>query len=136
MVRYLLDSNIVFAMFMDRNDVTGIRRKISDRIDECAISEITLAETYTGCYMKGSGDTSPEAEFLKMNFNVIQVSSADGRVLKAFGREKAALARQGAKIPDLDVLIACTALENGLICVTHDREHFSRIRGLETEDWL
>jgi tRNA(fMet)-specific endonuclease VapC len=35
-----------------------------------------------------------------------------------------------------DVMIAATALSNGLIVVTANTKHFSRIPGLQSENWL
>ena len=46
------------------------------------------------------------------------------------------LYRQGTPIDDVDVLIAGTALTHGLVVITHNVRHFSRIRGLEIEDWM
>jgi tRNA(fMet)-specific endonuclease VapC len=46
------------------------------------------------------------------------------------------LYQQGTPIGDADVLIAGTALTYGLAVITHNVRHFSRIRGLEIEDWL
>ncbi|MGB9885628.1 MAG: PIN domain-containing protein [Moorellales bacterium] len=43
----------------------------------------------------------------------------------------AALWRQGLLLDDADILIAATAMTNGLVLVTNDRRHFERIAGLE-----
>jgi tRNA(fMet)-specific endonuclease VapC len=46
-------------------------------------------------------------------------------------REEAA----GERIDVNDVLIASIALANGLILVTHNVRHLSRVPGLSIEDW-
>ena len=43
---------------------------------------------------------------------------------------RAFLRRQGQLIPDLDLLIAATALAHDLTLVTRNRRHFSRILSL------
>jgi tRNA(fMet)-specific endonuclease VapC len=45
------------------------------------------------------------------------------------------LREKGQPIDDIDLLIAGTAMANGLVVVTHNRKHFDRIMGLEIEDW-
>jgi tRNA(fMet)-specific endonuclease VapC len=48
----------------------------------------------------------------------------------------AALYASGRPIGIEDTMIASTALTNGLIVVTANTEHFSRIPGLQSENWL
>ena len=45
------------------------------------------------------------------------------------------LRKKGQPIDDIDLLIAGTAMANGLVVVTQNRKHFDRIMGLEVEDW-
>jgi tRNA(fMet)-specific endonuclease VapC len=43
--------------------------------------------------------------------------------------------KTGQPMDDIDLLIAGTAIANGLILVTHNRKHFERIVQLEVENW-
>lgn len=45
------------------------------------------------------------------------------------------LRKSGQPIDDIDLLIAGTAIANGLTLVTHNRKHFERITQLEVENW-
>jgi tRNA(fMet)-specific endonuclease VapC len=54
----------------------------------------------------------------------------DGGTAEVFGGVRADLRRQGKLIPDLDLLIAATALRHNLTVVNRD-EHFRRIPGLK-----
>ena len=45
------------------------------------------------------------------------------------------LYKKGQLIGDADILIAATALENGLAVVTNNEAHFNRIVGLQVENW-
>jgi predicted nucleic acid-binding protein len=38
-------------------------------------------------------------------------------------------------VSDMDMLIAAIALSTGAILVTHNKKHFSKIKGLRVEDW-
>ena len=39
-------------------------------------------------------------------------------------------------IEDYDLLIGCTAVANGMIMVTDNTKHFSRIDGIQLENWV
>ena len=39
-------------------------------------------------------------------------------------------------ISDLDLFIACTAIENDLIMVTENQSEFERIFGIKLENWV
>ena len=43
---------------------------------------------------------------------------------------------RGQLIPDADILIAATALENGLVMATNNVDDFGRIAGLRIDNWL
>jgi tRNA(fMet)-specific endonuclease VapC len=43
--------------------------------------------------------------------------------------------RDGTPVDDIDLLIAGVALANNLVLITHNQRHFSRIEGLELQDW-
>ncbi len=46
------------------------------------------------------------------------------------------LYRHGQLIGDADILIAATALEHGMVLVTNNTSHLSRVAGLILENWL
>ncbi|MEQ9549518.1 MAG: type II toxin-antitoxin system VapC family toxin [Coleofasciculus sp. G3-WIS-01] len=47
----------------------------------------------------------------------------------------ASLRKDGTPVDDIDLLIAGTAVANNLVLITHNQRHFSRIEGLEWQDW-
>jgi predicted nucleic acid-binding protein len=51
-------------------------------------------------------------------------------IMETFGRFRSELRRAGQLIPDLDLLIAATAVHHDLILLTRNRRHFARIPGL------
>jgi tRNA(fMet)-specific endonuclease VapC len=46
------------------------------------------------------------------------------------------LHRRGALIGDADILIAATALVEGLVLLTNNERHFGRVAGLQIANWL
>ena len=55
--------------------------------------------------------------------------------LKTFGQIKADLRKQGQPLADFDLLIASTALAAGRTLVTNNLRHYTRISGLQLENW-
>ena len=59
----------------------------------------------------------------------------DRRVAERYASLKVLTDGSGSPRPVFDLLIAATALENGLVLVTLDSNHFEAIPGLAVEDW-
>ncbi len=52
-----------------------------------------------------------------------------------YGLIRADLERMGTPVGPNDLLIAATARANDLVLVTHNTDEFSRVVGLQIEDW-
>jgi len=97
-----------------------------------AVSVVTVAEVFEGAY----GEPDPEPELAKYRaflagFTVLDVTPP---VVEVFARIRALLRKQGNLIPDLDLLIAATALASDLTLVTRNRRHFERIPDLKLHE--
>jgi tRNA(fMet)-specific endonuclease VapC len=98
------------------------------------ISVATLAELYTWTLRAKAGPRRAQGlAYLLSDVSVIDATSA---VARKFGEIEAALLDQGRPISEFDLLIAATALVNGLSMVTHNLSDFSQIPGLTVIDWL
>lgn len=53
-----------------------------------------------------------------------------------FGRIRAELANAGSPIGPYDLQIAAQGISKGLTVVTHNTGEFSRVSGIELEDWV
>ena len=63
--------------------------------------------------------------------NVLPVSSA----IALYAKERFRLNSLGQNIQDFDLLIGCTSVAEGLVMVTNNVKHFSRIEGIQIENW-
>jgi tRNA(fMet)-specific endonuclease VapC len=125
-VRYLVDSDWLI------NAATGLpgAQRILDGLSDkgLAVSIIAVAEVYEGAF----GTPSPQAtlaglrDFLS-DFAILPLTDP---IVEHFARMRAALRKQGRLIPDMDLLIAATAIEENLTLVTRNARHFERIVGL------
>src|SRR5437667_12458503 len=57
-------------------------------------------------------------------------------VARKFGEVQAGLIDAGTPAPEMDLLIAATALVHGLTLVTHNLADYANILGLTVVDWL
>lgn len=57
-------------------------------------------------------------------------------VARKFGEVQAGLMDAGTPAPEMDLLIAATALVHGLTLVTHNLADYANILGLTVVDWL
>ena len=101
-------------------------------IENCYLSEITVAELYYGAENSDNPQkTMLQTEEFVSLFHVIPF----GKSLHTFGREMAYLKSVGRKIESFDMAIGATALQHKMIMVTDNIDHLGRIRGIEIEDW-
>lgn len=56
--------------------------------------------------------------------------------IKLFGEEKARLNKIDKSIPDFDLLIGVSSVEKGIILVTGNEKHVSRVKGIKIENWI
>lgn len=66
----------------------------------------------------------------------IKIISFDALAAQSYGAIKADLQNRGMSIGPMDTLIAAHAKALGLILVTNNVREFSRVDGLEVEDWV
>jgi len=130
-MKNLPDTNICNHFLKGKFDLLDKITEIG--IENCAISEITLAELIFG---------AENSACSKKNHDLIEKLTEQVSIIPIFnsifldGKEKARLRKQGKMISDFDLLIGCTAIENGLIMVTENLKEFNRIKGIKTENWI
>ena len=131
MKKYLLDTNICIFYFKGKYNVQKQLQQTG--YENCAISEITLAELVYGA--ECSADIEKNMNFINNFIRHVQVLP----VLNAIGiyaKEKAVLRKNGNMIDDLDIFIGATAIANNMILVTENEKHLSRLSGIQIENWI
>jgi len=129
-MQYLLDTNICIYFLKGK---FNLNKKISGAgLQNCAISEITYAELIYGA--EKSEKTEANLVLIEKFTNQMTILPIfDG--IKIFAKEKAKLRKKGKIISDFDLLIGATAIANKMIMVTRNVSEFSRITGIEIENW-
>lgn len=130
-MKYLLDTNICIHFF--RGKFNLIEKFQEVKLENCAISEITLAELVFGA----ENSSNP-----KKNYKLIDQFTEQIKILPIFNsintyaKEKVKLRRNGTIISDFDLLIGSTAISNELIMVTENVKEFERISNIVIENWI
>jgi len=130
-MKYLLDTNICIHLFRGKFNLIEKFQEIN--LDDCAISEITLAELIFGA----ENSTNP-----KKNHKIIDNFSEQVKILPIFNsiptyaKEKVRLRKKGIMISDFDLLIGSSAIANELIMITENVKEFERISNIKIENWV
>ena len=77
-----------------------------------------------------------DEELTEEQWRVLGIVMIDHPVLDKAAELYARLRASGQLIEDADLLIAAIALVHDMTLVTNNTAHFSRISGLQVEDWL
>jgi tRNA(fMet)-specific endonuclease VapC len=129
--QYLLDTNI--ASYIIKGNHPVVRRRLAAiPLYQVAISAVTEGELRYGVERLPAA-TSLKAIVEEFLIRVV-VQPWDSAAAQEYGRIRAALERAGDLLGNLDMMIAAQALAMESTLVTHDKA-FSRIEGLEIEDW-
>lgn len=126
--RYLLDTNIVIALFANDTAVTNNLRNAQ----EVFVPSTVIGELYYGAQRSA-----------RVKQNVAQIDSfraantilcCDGITASVYGTVKNELRKKGRPIPENDIWIAAIGLQHDLTLVTRDT-HFKEVDGVQIEAW-
>jgi tRNA(fMet)-specific endonuclease VapC len=132
-VIYLLDTNIcIYALKNRPPEVLQKLREVGRAA--VAVSVITVMELRQGA--EKSEQAAANHSKLDFFLHPMKVLPFDLEAALQGARIRAHLERQGAKIGDLDSLIAAQALAGDLILVSNNLREFNRVPGLRTENWV
>jgi tRNA(fMet)-specific endonuclease VapC len=128
--KYLIDTNTCIYFIKGKFNLLDKFEKAGT--ENCFISEITLAELKFGV----ANSEQPEKNQKTLdNFLTGVTIIPIFHTLDLYAKEKARLRKSGKPIDDFDLLIGTTAVTHNLIMVTNNTDHFTRIKGIQLEDW-
>ena len=132
MAKYLLDTNI--CVFFLRGKQSIVEQIIGKGIDNCFISEITVAELFYGveCDDYNFKENRKKVNELIDILTVIPITN----VLLEYAQQKAFLRKRGNLIDDMDLFIGSTAIANNMILVTDNEKHLNRLSNIKIENWI
>jgi len=132
---YLLDTNVCIGLI--KGTAPPIRMRFEKAVaanNKVLVSAVVAFELWYGVGKSARGESNARLveTFLAGPVSLLPFEFEDARVA---GRVRASLEAVGKPIGAYDVLIAGQALRHQLTLVTANVREFSRIKGLEWEDW-
>lgn len=108
--------------------------RLLDRLGDqgLGVSIVSYGEVFEGAV--GSPDAQDRLRRFRTFLDGLTTIPLSDPVMEVFAQTRSDLRRRGQLIPDLDLLIASTALLHDLTLVTRNRRHFERIPGLRLHD--
>ena len=131
MPQYMLDTDTVSFALRGHGRVAA--RVLEHRPSELSISSLTLAELRFGAEARRSRKLH---RLISTFAKSVAVLAFDQRAADRFATVAASLARRGEPIGTFDTLMAAQALSLRLTFVTNNTQHFGRVVGLKTENWV
>lgn len=123
---HLVDSDYLIDAFAGVPTALRTLDRLGD--EGAAVSIVSHGELFEGAF--GAPDPAARLRRIRGLLDGFATLPLTDPIMEAFGRTRATLRRQGQLIPDMDLLIAATALTHDLILVTRNLRHFARIEGL------
>jgi tRNA(fMet)-specific endonuclease VapC len=119
--------------FFMKDKPKSVRKKTAEHSkDEFCISAVTYAELMFGLKRNYSKQLDLWLHEVLGKFRIIAFDDVSAA---AYGDIRAMAEKSGQPLDNIDMLIASSAIRAGAVLVSHNTKHFSKIKGLKTEDW-
>ena len=125
-MRYLVDSDWLIDAFIGMPAAVTLLAQL--RSEGLAVSIISYGELFEGAL--SAPDPAAELVRFRRFLDRLTLVPLDDSIMEIFARARSDLRRYGNLIPDLDLLIAASALRHDLTLLTRNVRHFGRIPGL------
>jgi tRNA(fMet)-specific endonuclease VapC len=131
-VRYLLDTNI--CVYIAKHNPPAVREHFAHHAaNELAMSVITLGELRFGAEKSQSRERAMAT--IQQLEGLIPPRALPEAAGEHYGQIRAVLQRGAAIIGNSDLWLAAHARAEGWILVTNNTREFSRVPGLQLENW-
>ncbi|MFN8224467.1 MAG: PIN domain-containing protein [Gaiellales bacterium] len=134
MNEYCLDTDVFSALMRAVPPVALVRRIAAITPDALHSTAITYGEIVYGAARSGRVELVERARTISWRPDAFL--PFDAAAARAYGELRVSLEREGRILDDPDLRIAAIAIARGLTVVTENVRHFSRVPGLQVENWL
>lgn len=130
-MRFLLDTNSCIIYLRGKN--LALKKRLEFYRKEVAVCSVVKAELFYGSMKSANPEKNLrlQTEFLSQFISL----PFDDVAANLFGIIRSQLESKGTPIGSYDLQIAAISLAHHLTLVTHNVREFSRVEGLQWEDW-
>jgi len=132
---YLFDTDTISQVIKRSPSLSFIRRLASTDIENQFTTTITVGELVYGAFKSNRPEFFLE-KLERLVWPNIRILPFDEGSAKVYGKLRAEMERKGTPLIEPDLRIASIAIHHGLIVITGNTKHFSKIAGLKAEDWI
>ena len=118
--QFLLDTNIIIDLFKRDADLIAQIPNIKHPF----VSTITIGELYYGAL--NSSNPKKHIKQIEDFHSICQIVEVGTETAKFYGEIKTQLRKNGTPIPENDIWLSASTLENGFILITKDK-HFKKV---------
>jgi tRNA(fMet)-specific endonuclease VapC len=126
--RFLLDTNIVIALFANE---TAVKENLA-KTDEVFIPSVVIGELFYGAHK--SARAKENIARIDNFASASVVLGCDTETSRMYGEIKYALSVKGHPIPENDIWIAAIAIQHDLTLISRDA-HFKEVDNLKIITW-
>lgn len=128
----IVDTDTVSYFFRNNADVVAMLDEYLQEHGFIYLSVVVYYEVLNGLYFKDAKNQIAQFEkFVKLN----EVLPLTDKIAKTSAKIYADLRKKGQTVGHNDALIAGTAIIHNLTLITNNISHFSRIEGLDIDNW-
>ena len=133
MKRYMLDTDM--CSYIIREHPESVHQRFQTlAMDQLCVSVVTYAELIYGVERSSSRRVNrPIVEDFVRHLDVLDW---DTGAANHYGAIRAKLEAAGTPIGAMDMMIAAHAKSTKAVLVTNNQKHFSKVRGLKTDNWV
>ena len=133
MKRFMLDTDM--CSYIIRQHPESVRQRFQTlAMDQLCVSVVTYAELMYGVERSSSRRVNRPivADFVRH----LDVLDWDTGAADHYGAIRAKLDAAGTPIGAMDMMIAAHAKSIKAVLVTNNQKHFTRVKGLKTDNWV
>jgi tRNA(fMet)-specific endonuclease VapC len=132
---YLFDTDALSQIIKRDPPLSFIRRLAAIDPDQQFTTSISVGELVYGAYKSGRPQYFIE-KLTKLVWPNIHILPFDKEAAHVYGELRAGLEKKGKSISEPDLRIASIAMHHGLIVITGNEKHFSKVPELRVENWI
>ena len=133
-MRYMLDTNILIYLIKNKPQAVADRVNAIAPDDQLCMSFFTYAELLKGAERSTKRDKVLR-DLKQLTRQVPVLYAVDHRLCERYAEQFTQLRTSGTPIGANDLWIACHALAEGSVLVTHNTGEFRRVSNLALDDW-